>query len=102
MFEAHWIRVDDESVGVVVEYSTTATTEIMQVPGGIVVKTSRADFLKNGRPAGSSCAMVFIPYVTVQVIDGHVMMDSTSAEAAAHTGTAMIDAMTKQLKKRGF
>jgi len=63
MFEAHWIRVDDESVGVV---------------------------------------GVFIPYVTVQVIDGHVMMDSTSAEAAAHTGTAMIDAMTKQLKKRGF
>jgi hypothetical protein len=100
MFQANWIKVDDESSWIEGEYKTIQTTEIMQVPGGIVLKTSRADFLKNGKPATSSCALVFIPYVTIQVIDGRVMFDSTSAEAAAHVSEAMIDSISRQLRKR--
>jgi hypothetical protein len=102
MFEAAWIKIDDESSWVAGEYKTLQTTEVMQMPGGIVLKTSRADFLKNGKPATSSCSMIFIPYVTFQVIEGRVLFDSTSAEAAAHMGEVLVDTMQKQLRKRGL
>ena len=102
MFEAHWIKADDDSSWVEGEYKTIQTTEIMQLPGGVVIKTSRADFLKNGRPATSSCALVFVPYVTVQVVEGHVMFGSTAAEMSATIGEAMADAINKKLKKFGL
>jgi hypothetical protein len=102
MFEACWIKIDDESSWIEGEYKTILTTEVMQMPGGIVLRTSRADFLKNGKPATSSCALTYIPYVTIQVIEGRVMFDSTSAEATAHMGEIFVDSMTKQLRKRGL
>ena len=46
MFQASWIKIDDESSWIEGEYKTIQTTEIMQMPDGIVLKTSRADFLK--------------------------------------------------------
>lgn len=102
MFEAHWLKIDDDSSWVEGEYKTIQTTEAMPIPGGVVIKTSRADFLKNGRPATSSCALVYVPYVSVQVIEGRVMFESTSAEAAAHLGETMGKAIDKHLRKRNL
>jgi len=102
MFEAEWILISNDADWIAGEYSHDEKTEIMQVPGGIVIKSSRADFLKNGKPATSTCALVFVPYVSVQVIDGKVMLDSTSADAAAHMGEAMGNAVNKQLRRRGL
>jgi hypothetical protein len=102
MFNAEWITIADDSDWVAGEYSSSEKTEVMQVPGGIVLKTSHAGYLKNGKPATSSCALVFVPHVSVQVIEGKVMFDSTSADAAAHMGEAMGKALNKQLDKRGL
>ena len=102
MFHAEWILISNDAEWAAGEYSHDEKTEVMQVPGGIVMKTSRSDYLKNGKPATSSCALVFVPYVSVQVIEGRVMFDSTSADAAAHMGEAMGNAVNKQLRKRGL
>ena len=101
MFTAEWLLISNDDDWIKGEYSHDEKTEVMQVPGGIVIKSSRADYLKNGRSATSTCALVYVPYVSVQVVEGKVMFDSTSDDAAAHIGEIMGKSIDRHLRKRG-